>query len=108
MVSVTHTNSLEVSPVPYISAEARERLDPCIQELADEIERLANAEGGDAAFAGFLNYSCTKLALKVMPVWRYWSIATVIGVFRNVADEFYRRVGVPYEDEKLAEHGDVY
>jgi hypothetical protein len=32
----------------------------------------------------------------------------VIGVFRKVADEFYRRVGVPYEDEKLAEHGDVF
>ncbi|MGO9320415.1 MAG: DUF6899 family protein [Solirubrobacteraceae bacterium] len=94
--------------MPYISAEARERLDPHIQELADEISRLADAEGDDAAFAGFLNYSCTKLALKVMPVRRYWSIATVIGVFRNVADEFYRRVGVPYEDEKLAEHGDVY
>jgi hypothetical protein len=94
--------------MPYISAEARQRLDPHIQELADEIARLAESEGGDAAFAGFLNYSCTKLALKVMPVRRYWSIATVVGVFRNVADEFYRRVGVPYEDEKRAQHGDVY
>jgi len=94
--------------MPYISAEARQRLDPHIQELADEIARLADDEGGDAAFAGFLNYSCTGLALKVMPVRRYWSIATVVGVFRTVADEFYRRVGVPYEDEKRAEHGDVY
>ncbi len=94
--------------MPYISAEARQRLDPHIQELADEIARLAESEAGDVAFAGFLNYSCTRLALKVMPVRRYWSIATVVGVFRNVADEFYRRVGVPYEDEKRAEHGDVY
>ncbi|HUA75660.1 MAG TPA: hypothetical protein VL988_12965 [Solirubrobacteraceae bacterium] len=83
-------------------------MDPFIDDLADRIVRLAREEGGDAAFAGFLNYSCTKLALKVMPVRRYWSIATVIGVFRNVADEFYRRVGAPYEDEKRAEHGDVY
>jgi len=94
--------------VPYISGGAREELDPFIDDLADRIVRLAREEGGDAAFAGFLNYSCTKLALKVMPVRRYWSIATVIGVFRNVADEFYRRVGAPYEDEKRAEHGDVY
>lgn len=94
--------------MPYISGGAREELDPFIDDLADRIVRLAREEGGDAAFAGFLNYSCTKLALKVMPVRRYWSIATVIGVFRNVADEFYRRVGAPYEDEKRAEHGDVY
>ena len=31
-----------------------------------------------------------------------------VGVFKNIADEFYRRYAVPYEDEKIAEHGDVY
>jgi hypothetical protein len=94
--------------MPYISADARERLDPHIEKLAQEITMIAEEDGNEAAFAGLLNYACTRLALRVVPVRRYWSIATVVGVFRNVADEFYRRVGVPYEEMKRAEHGDVY
>ncbi len=94
--------------MPYVPADARERLDPHIKKLADEIAALASDQRDDAAFAGYLNYACTKLAVRVLPVRRYWSIATMVGVFRNVADEFYRRVGVPYEEEKRAEHGDVY
>jgi hypothetical protein len=31
-----------------------------------------------------------------------------IRLFKNIADEFCRRYAVPYEDEKIAEHGDVY
>lgn len=38
---------------------------------------------------------------------RYWIIATVTGVFKNIADEFYRRLGVPYEDKQIAKNGDV-
>jgi hypothetical protein len=94
--------------MPYIAPDARSRLDPHIQRLAEEIAALAEEDGHEAAFAGLLNYACTKLALAVLPVVRYWSIATVTGVFKNVADEFYRRVGAPYEDAKIAENGDVY
>ena len=28
-------------------------------------------------------------------------------IFKNVADEFYRRLAVPYEDRKIDEEGDV-
>jgi hypothetical protein len=94
--------------MPYVASSARERLDPHIEQLAAEVRRLAAEDGGDAAFAGYLNYSCTRLALEAMPARRYWVIATVVGVLRNVADEFYRRVGVPYEEEKRAAHGDPY
>ncbi|MDP9036166.1 MAG: hypothetical protein M3O50_15305, partial [Myxococcota bacterium] len=38
---------------------------------------------------------------------RYGAIATVTGVFKNIADEFYRRVAVPYEDQQIAANGDV-
>jgi len=31
----------------------------------------------------------------------------IVGVFRNAADEFLRRVVDKYEDEKLIENGDV-
>lgn len=56
--------------MPYVPAHARERLDPHIQRLADEIAVLADEEGHEAAFAGFLNYACTRLALAA-PVRRY-------------------------------------
>ena len=94
--------------MPYISQPSRAGLDAHIDALANEIRALAKSEGHDAAFCGPLNYACTKLALQVIPVRRYWTIALVVGVFKNIADEFYRRYAVPYEDEKIAEHGDVY
>jgi membrane associated rhomboid family serine protease len=44
-----------------------------------------------------LNYACTRLALKVVRerfgTLRYWLIALLTGIFKNVADEFYRRLG---------------
>ena len=66
---------------------------------------MISPNAGTSSFAG---KDCTKLALQVIPVRRYWTIALVVGVFKNIADEFYRRYAVPYEDEKIAEHGDVY
>ena len=38
---------------------------------------------------------------------RYGSIATVTGVFKNIADEFYRRIAAPYEDRQISANGDV-
>jgi hypothetical protein len=38
---------------------------------------------------------------------RYGTIATITGVFKNIADEFYRRVASPYEDKQIEKSGDV-
>ena len=94
--------------MPYIKKEIREKLDPDIDNLAKKINALAKEEGGEAEFAGLLNYTCTKLALKTIPARRYKWIALVCGVFSNIKDEFYRRYAAPYEDEKIKESGDVY
>jgi hypothetical protein len=94
--------------VPYIPPALRPGLDQHIAALAEAINSAAAELEGDAAYAGLLNYACTKLALKTMPARRYWAIATTSGVFANVADEFYRRLAVPYEDEQIARNGDVY
>lgn len=94
--------------MPYLSPSIKKRLDPSLDALIVEIKAIAGEQSGEAAFAGMLNYACTKLAARVMPERRYWAIATVIGVLNNVADEFYRRVGVPYEEERRAQHGDVF
>ena len=94
--------------MPYIALKDRPGLDTRIDLLAEQITDIAKSYGYDGAFAGLLNYSCTRLALKVIPARRYWAIAMVMGVFKNIADEFYRRFGVPYEDEQIQKNGDVY
>jgi len=97
--------------MPYIIPKDREKLDPIIDRLAESIVAEAKAHQHDGAFAGLLNYTCTRLALKVVRMqfgkMRYWIIATVTGTFQNIADEFYRRVGIPYEDKQISKNGDV-
>ena len=97
--------------MPYIPAEQRKACDALIDELAGRIVWLAQESGSDGAFAGPLNYACTRLALQVArrhsgPL-RYWLIALLTGVFHNIADEFYRRLAAPYEDRQQAKNGDV-
>ena len=97
--------------MPYIAAAQRAELDGSIDQLAEGIVRLAQAQQGDGAVAGLLNYACTRLALQVVrqrfgPM-RYWLIALITGTFKNIADEFYRRIGEPYENRQMARNGDV-
>lgn len=94
--------------MPYIKQEYRPRLDPHIEALAKEIQKIGEEQNDAHAFAGMLNYTCTRLALKLMPEKRYWVVALIAGVFRNIGDEFYRRYAAPYEDEQIEKNGDVY
>jgi len=94
--------------MPYLPPSIKKRLDPRIDDLAAEIEAIAAETPDEVTFAGLLNYACTRLAIRAMPERRYWAIATTVGVLKNVADEFYRRVAVPYEEERRAQHGDVF
>jgi hypothetical protein len=97
--------------MPYISPESRVNLDPLIDQLAEAIVAESKKSEQESAYAGLLNYTSTRLALKVIRLrfgkMRYSIIATTTGVFKNIADEFYRRVGVPYEDKQIAKNGDV-
>jgi uncharacterized membrane protein YjfL (UPF0719 family) len=97
--------------MPYIKQEYRAALDPTIGELAGRIVELARSIPDETGFAGLLNYACTSLAMQVLEARfgriRYGTIATVTGVFKNIADEFYRRVAAPYEDRQIAKNGDV-
>lgn len=97
--------------MPYIAPQHRRELDPLIEALAARIVQEADTMEQDAAFAGLLNYACTCLALKIIRLrfgrLRYWLIALITGAFKNIADEFYRRLGAPYEDRQIAVNGDV-
>lgn len=97
--------------MPYIPPQHRKELDPLIDELAQRLTQQAKEMGYDGAFAGLLNYACTRLALQVVRLQfgrlRYWLIALLTGTFKNIADEFYRRLAAPYEDRQMAQSGDV-
>lgn len=59
---------------------------------------------------GELNRAITELILKYLhdqkP--RYETINNIIGALECAKMEMYRRVAIPYEDKKAAEHGDLY
>lgn len=97
--------------MPYIPPRPRRELDPLIQALAQMIVQEADKLEHEAAFAGLLNYTCTSLALQIVQQrfgrLRYWLIALITGTFQNIAQEFYRRLAAPYEDQQLALHGDL-
>lgn len=97
--------------MPYIKQENRKNLDAHVDALAEAIVTEAKKENHDAAFAGLLNYSVTRLALKIIKLQfgkiRYWIVAIVTGTFKNIADEFYRRLAAPYEDKQIKANGDV-
>lgn len=94
--------------MPYIPQKDRSKFDKHIEKLAKAIKKAAAESGDKTAFAGLLNYCCTSLALRVIPERRYWAIALITGVFKNMIDEFYRRYVAPYEDEQIKKNGDVY
>ena len=52
--------------MPYIPVAQRQACDRLIDELAGQIVRLAEEGGSDGAFAGLLNYACTRLALQIV------------------------------------------
>ena len=97
--------------MPYIKSHHRQEIDVLIDDLAKGIIRQAEQSGDIAAFAGILNYACTRLALQIVRQqygqMRYWLIAIITGIFKNIADEFHRRVAAAYEDKQMAASGDV-
>src|SRR5688572_25901705 len=97
--------------MPYIPQEDRDAVDAAVDALADRIVERAEAADNEAAFAGLLNYASTRLALTVIKRRfgrvRYWIIAATTGALRNAAEEFYRRIGTPYEEAQIAKNGDV-
>lgn len=60
--------------------------------------------------AGELNFAITKVLLGFLKYTgtSYTTLNEVIGVLECVKQELYRRVVVPYEEEKREENGDVY
>lgn len=80
--------------MPYINKDARAEID----------------KTGLAQNAGELNFVITKVLLAYIDMegLSYRTLNEVIGVLECVKQELYRRMIVGYEDQKIAENGDVY
>lgn len=68
-------------------------------------------EGRAPQQPGELNYLVTRLIdqyLRDKGALRYAHLNEVIGVLECAKLELYRRLAAPYEDRKIAEHGDAY
>lgn len=87
--------------MPYIAEDRRAKLDPHVSEVISTLRELGWNEGD-------LNYTISRLVGAAFEEEsRYHTIARVTGVLKNVADEFYRRIAGPYEDQAIKKNGDV-
>ncbi len=93
--------------MPYIKEAAREKIltkhidDRCVSHQI-QIDHIQTA--------GELNYAITEIIKSYFErkSGNYQAINDVVGALEGAKIEFYRRVAVPYEDEKIEENGDVY
>jgi len=95
--------------MPYIKQEQRIPLEEPIKQLTAEIVKLS-LKGDLTGMSGLLNYSFSRILMGVIRGTggiRYHKIASVSGMLKNVSDEFYRRVVVPYEDRQIKANGDI-
>ena len=87
--------------MPYIAQDRRKQLDGEIEALQKQLTALGDNEGD-------LNYVISRLiGSAFLNETRYHTIARITGVLDNVKAEFYRRLGVPYENEAIEKNGDV-
>jgi hypothetical protein len=97
--------------MPYINESERKILDRSVDDLATTIISLTNLPELDntnlMVVLGDLNYCISRLIGQVMGDTSYAKVAMITGVLENVKQEFYRRVAVPYEEEKIVQNGDI-
>jgi hypothetical protein len=109
--------------MPYVIPEAREELNPILFDLDAKLKSLAHKAAMKdlsrwaqapsdadelAAAAGLFNYCITTLAVRLTGKPRYARCALIRAVMADAADEYYRRLVAPYEDEQARKNGDCY
>lgn len=92
--------------MPYIDRTARFKIENCdVDDNESVIDILINVIGNEGEF----NYLITSLCIKYLQKYgiKYATYNTIIGVLECVKQEFYRRHVSEYENQKMAENGDV-
>lgn len=88
--------------MPYIDRKDRKQYQDILNALAEKIpqDRMLRP--------GHMNYIVSLLIEKVYgSKMRYADHNEVVGVLNCIALEFYRRKTSPYEDQKIADEGDL-
>lgn len=93
--------------MPYINPLKREVLDPVVDELLNSLRELESDDPVNS-MAGNLNYVFTRLLNRVYSTPRYDDINEAVGVLECCKLELYRRLAVPYEENKRFYNGDAY
>lgn len=64
----------------------------------------------DITNAGELNFAISSICKRylVNNGTQYKTINDILGALEGAKLEFYRRVAVPYEEQKIKENGDIY
>lgn len=93
--------------MPYIKTEKREVLNPSINELLNALREL-ESDDPENSMAGNLNYVFTRLLDRAYTAPRYDDINEAVGVLECCKLELYRRLAVPYENQKAHDNGDAY
>lgn len=88
--------------MPYILTADRDKLQSATDAIAAVVDQ--NTTAGD------LNYMISLMARAYIEAkgLRYEHLNAVVGALDSAKAEFQRRVVAPYEDQKIAENGDVY
>ena len=83
--------------MPYIKREDREKFKDCINALPE------------LKSPGELNYLFTVISYYYLRSngLSYQKINDVLGALDGAGQELYRKIAIPYEDEKIKENGDV-
>ena len=96
--------------MPYIKEEERLELDTCIDQMIvciiDNKTSLNNPHDFQN-YLGRINYCFSRVLGGLMREPSYNKVAMITGVLENIKQEFYRRVGEPYEDLKIQQNGDI-
>ncbi len=93
--------------MPYITQRQRDAFDCAIEQLVADLEGVSNDD-----VCGELNYIFSKIIWslcghKTDNVCRYFKINMILGAMEAAKLEFYRRIAVPYEDQKIRDNGDI-
>jgi hypothetical protein len=94
--------------MPYIEKNRRQALDKNISDLKGTLQGSKEMTPENLLdIAGDINYCVTRLVAGLVGTPSYKKIAIVTGVLQNINQEFYRRLAVPYEEEKMNSNGDI-
>jgi hypothetical protein len=98
--------------MPYINQEARAKLDPKINALIREAERVVEGQfdGDQKAMKGISNYTIARFLLNVLRPeggWHYSDLADVLSTLSACSDEIYHRLVRPYENLAIRKNGDL-